>query len=123
MLDETTESQILRIRYELASYRMLFGGNSAHFDLHSEWSSFILNVTHTEYFDRFCEQGQITQARILFARYPSEIYPHLKTPSLERGVEKLLALFEKCIQGIFILDIFYMNRARHTKKQKVLGFF
>lgn len=103
-VDETTESQISRIRYELATYRMLFGGNLANFNQHSEWASFILNVSHTEYFDRFCEQGHITEARIIFSRYPNEINQHLNLPTLQLGVEKLLNLFEKCIQSWFLFN-------------------
>jgi hypothetical protein len=63
VLDELTVREIRAFRYELATYRALFGvGKTACFDSHSQWPAFIENRNHFDYFEDFCRRGLVVEA-------------------------------------------------------------
>ncbi|KAL3091163.1 hypothetical protein niasHS_004282 [Heterodera schachtii] len=91
--DEYTQKEIARFRYELASYRMLFEAHGPSFDRDSQWPQFLSSGSHTEFFDAFCEAGQMTEARLLLSRY-SNIGQELQD---EKAVKRLLTVFKSAL--------------------------
>lgn len=94
--DEYTQNELSRFRYELASYRMVFGSENARYDHESHWASFLSSTNHKEFFDQFCEMGKISEARILFSRY-TEISQKLHE---DGAIKKLLEVFKAAIMSM-----------------------
>jgi hypothetical protein len=76
---------------------MVYGAEDANYGLESMWRAFECSETHKEFFDRFCEQGKIAEARILFARY-KEIPENVAKQEI---IKKLLDTFRQAITGSF----------------------
>ena len=94
-MDEYTLTEIDRFRFELDSYSLVYGKNKDHYVRHSDWHSFYTSDTHKEFFDRFCENGKIAEARTLFSRYPS-ISQNLTDKA---AFHKLLVVMRDIIKG------------------------
>uniref|UniRef100_A0A914IAM4 RZZ complex subunit KNTC1/ROD C-terminal domain-containing protein n=1 Tax=Globodera rostochiensis TaxID=31243 RepID=A0A914IAM4_GLORO len=91
--DMYTLKEIARFRYELASYRMLFEAEGPRYGRESPWPQFLSSGSQKEFFDGFCEAGQIVEARILLSRY-AHISQELQE---EKSMKKLLSLFKSTV--------------------------
>lgn len=80
-------------RYQLASYRMLYGP-SAGFSKDSVWTCFHNDPAHTDYFEEYCRKGEIARARIVWSRYQQAVQDTLSTPE---GVARLLTMLRTTI--------------------------
>lgn len=75
---------------------MVFEAGGANYERTSAWPVFLASTTHKEFFDKFCEIGKITEARILFSRYV-DISQSMQEESV---VKNLLKSFTSLIAGI-----------------------
>lgn len=95
ILDKSTLKELAEFRYELTSYRMVYGTEDAHFGRNLEWQKFKANETRKEFFEQLCAEGKIEEARILFTRY-IDIQQNL----IKRAAnKKLLSVFKQVVSG------------------------
>ncbi|VDM41305.1 unnamed protein product [Toxocara canis] len=73
--DEETLERLARLRYNLTSYRLLYGPSVgyASFDMDSPWTKFIEDNVWKEVFMEFCNQGYFSEALIVWQRYLREM--------------------------------------------------
>ncbi|VDK56844.1 unnamed protein product [Anisakis simplex] len=70
--DEETLERLSRLRYNLSSYRMLYGPKASFLE-DSAWSKFIEDNEWKEIFLHFCDRGYFTEAQIVWQRYLKEM--------------------------------------------------
>ncbi|MFH4975553.1 hypothetical protein AB6A40_002262 [Gnathostoma spinigerum] len=67
--DEETQCRLMRLRYNLATFRMLTSPDQASYDDDSAWREFVGDESWVALFLRFCEDGYFAKARLLWSRY------------------------------------------------------
>uniref|UniRef100_A0A915BMD4 RZZ complex subunit KNTC1/ROD C-terminal domain-containing protein n=1 Tax=Parascaris univalens TaxID=6257 RepID=A0A915BMD4_PARUN len=70
--DEETLERLARLRYNLASYRLLYGPKAS-FGVESPWTKFIDDSLWKEIFLEFCKDGCFSEALIVWQRYLKEM--------------------------------------------------
>ncbi|VDD93411.1 unnamed protein product [Enterobius vermicularis] len=76
--DPETKESLCRLRYNLSTYRMLFGPEKASFDRESAWNDFVSDDNWKELFLSFCKEGCGTEARLLWNRYNCVLKPWMQ---------------------------------------------